>query len=170
MLHVKFLSLLNQRDLPLCLLFSVLVAVGGAAAPAYQDVPAPTSSHAQETLSRGAGFAILALPLWWLHWRWLRSQFSKASGYALTWHRFYLFTIICLTAIAMLLAGGVGLSGVLELTLSGSLGASEMENTGVYLATLVLSGALWLHHWRQFRGGLGELNPQPIPVQETAAS
>jgi hypothetical protein len=149
--------------------FSALVAVGGLL---RLLIGAPVSDPytAQETLSRGAGFAMLALPLWWVHWRWLRSQFFKASGYALAWHRFYLFTIICLTAIAMLLAGGVGLSGVLELTLSGSLGASEMENTGVYLATLLLSGALWLHHWRQFRGGLGELNPQPIPVQETAAS
>ncbi len=149
--------------------FSMLVAVGGALR-LLLGVPPGATFAAQETLAGGAGFAILALPLWWLHWHWLRSQFANASGPTLAWHRFYLFTIICLTAIAMLVAGGVGLSGVLRLALGSSEGPAALENTGVYLATLALSGALWLHHWRQFRGGLGELNPPPVPNQEPAAT
>jgi hypothetical protein len=148
--------------------FAVLVAVGGVLRLLSGTSPLDQLA-AQETLARGAGFALLGLPLWWLHWRWLRDQFSKASGYAVTWHRFYLFTIVCLSAIVMLFAGGAGFSGLLELVLGGS-AAAELENTGVYLAALVLSSALWLHHWRQFKGGMGELNPQPIVVQEPTAT
>ncbi len=151
--------------------FAALVAVGGTLRLLLGAGAAPIERlAAQEMLAGGAGFAALAFPLWWLHWRWLRAQFSNASGPVVAWHRFYLFTIVCLSAVVVLVAGGVGLSGVLQLILGAGLSAGKLENTGVYLASLALSGALWLHHWRQFKGGIGELNPPSIPVQEPAAS
>ena len=119
------------------------------------------SPSTSKSIAAGLGFATVACPMWWVHWRWLRLQFSQAKGGAITWHRFYLFTIVCLNAMAMLIGGGIGittLTGAL-LGLSDSL-ATGVAGAGVALFALGLSIGLWLHHWHQFKGNLGQLLPQ----------
>ena len=119
----------------------------------------------QETVERVAGalgFLLIALPLWWLHWRWLRAEFNRAEGSAVSWHRFYLFTIVCLNALAILLLGSLGISGAVRLSLGvvEPIGAN-LSQTGMLLFAMVLSTLLWVHHWSQFKGGHGELLPPP---------
>jgi hypothetical protein len=120
-----------------------------------------TGVSTRGNIAGGLGFALVSLPVWWLHWRWLRNQFAQAAGAAVNWHRFYLFTIVCLNAIAMLFSGGLGITALARLGLraSGDTGATFAQ-AGLYLSCLGLSAGLWLHHWRQFRGEMGELQTE----------
>lgn len=138
-----------------------IIVVNGILQLAFPAGPVPPARQDTIELIAGAlGFFLIALPLWWLHWRWLRAEFSRAEGSAVSWHRFYLFTIVCLNALAILLLGSQGISGAVRL----SLGVVEpvgrtMSQTGMLLFALALSTLLWGHHWRQFKGGRGELFP-----------
>ena len=116
---------------------------------------------ASKNIAAGAGFATVSLPMWWIHWRWLQQQFKQAEGEAVTWHRFYLFTIVCLNAMAILISGSIGVMGLVGVTLGVADGGAEAAvSAGVALFAALLSVGLWLQHWRQFRGGIGELLPQ----------
>jgi len=115
--------------------------------------------EAGRAIAGGAGFAMVSLPLWWVHWRWLRWQFRQTEAPDTMWHRFYLFTVICLNAIVILIAGSVGLANLI----SAALGVSEtttrgLINAGTALCASTLALSIWLHHWRQF-SGLGQLLP-----------
>lgn len=141
--------------------FATLIGIGGLLryALGLASTPAEIASL-QESIAGGLGFGLIAFPTWWLHWRWLRNQFKEAAGPSVDWHRFYLFTIVCLNALALLITGSIGLGGLLRLALgAGPEAADTLARAGLALTGWALSTGLWVHHWRQFRGGMGELQP-----------
>ena len=119
-----------------------------------------------ETVASAFGILVISLPIWWLHWRWLRAEFPRALGAAVSWHRFYLFTIVCLNALAVLLLGSLGIAGLARISLGvAGAGRGDLSQAGVFLFATALSGLLWFHHWGQFKGGRGEL----LPISTTEA-
>ena len=64
--------------------------------------------YAIRTIASGVGYAAVAFPIWWIHWGWLRQLFKRAKGDEVLGHQFYLFTVVCLNAMAILFAGGLG--------------------------------------------------------------
>ncbi len=120
-----------------------------------------TGEETRKAIAGGAGFISVSLPMWWIHWRWLRLQFSQTQATDITWHRFYLFTIVCLNAMAILIGGSIGVTNLAGIILAiGDTTAKSLANAGIALFALLLSGGLWLHHWRQFKGEMGELLPR----------
>ncbi|MFQ5577526.1 MAG: DUF5671 domain-containing protein [Anaerolineae bacterium] len=120
----------------------------------------------RHTVATAAGVVVASFPMWAIHWRWLRRQFGRATKNEVLLHRFYLFTIICLSAMAMLVSGSAAVSQLAGLLL----GLTDTAAAGVQkglaaLATLGLSAGLWLHHWRQFGGRVGPFLPSPSPAE-----
>lgn len=106
-----------------------------------------TGYTSREAMANGLGFALVATPLWLVHWQWLRRQ-SPYGGQA-TGHRFYLFTVVCLNAVAVMVAGSIGVTGLLRLLLGLEWPASRAAvAVGVALAGCGLSTWLWWHHVR----------------------
>jgi uncharacterized membrane protein len=124
-----------------------------------------TSEATLKSIAIGTGLVTVAFPSWWLHWRWLKLQFDRAQGTAVAWHRFYLFTIICLNAMAILIGGSIGVANLMGVALNISDAvAKDVATAGIALFVLLLSIGLWRHHWGQFKGGMGELLPRaPAP-------
>ncbi len=133
--------------------FAALLALGGLLQLLF-GIQEPPASHsaARETLATGLGFLAVALPLWWLHWRRVLARGGQPDALPGDGHRFYLFSVICLNAVVILFSGGLGIAGLGHLVL----GVAEdlpgdLVSTGVFLGGFLLSGALWRHHWQQFR-------------------
>ncbi len=111
----------------------------------------------REAVANGLGFLVIALPLWVIHWRWLRQQFVRAQGGAVTAHRFYLFTVVCLNAMAIMVGGSLGATALANAILGVSSGGADVwVRTGVAFTAMGLSLFLWLHHWRPLVAVLGE--------------
>ncbi|MDX1437242.1 MAG: DUF5671 domain-containing protein [Anaerolineales bacterium] len=139
---------------------AAIIAVNGFLRLAFNATQIPGDQEIMEGIAAALGFLLIALPIWWLHWRWLRVEFTRAEGSAVSWHRFYLFTIVCLNALAILLIGSMGITGVMRIGLGiATTGGQDFARTGVFLFALLLSTLLWVHHWGQFKGGRGELHP-----------
>lgn len=139
------------------------LALGAPVSPLVQ-------AEIRQTLADGLGFLVVSLPLWWLHWNALRRQFRQAAGSVVAWHRFYLFTVVCLNVVIILVAGSLGITGLIRQILGvGPQSAGDLARNGVFLTSLVLSLALWWHHWSQFRGGPGELQPPDVGQGEPNA-
>jgi len=104
-----------------------------------------TGFASREAMANGLGFALVATPLWLVHWRWLCRQ--SADGEQATGHRFYLFTVICLNALALMIAGSIGVTGLLRLLLGLEWPAANAAVTvGVALTACGISAWLWWHH------------------------
>ncbi len=111
----------------------------------------------REAVANGLGFLVIALPLWIVHWRWLRGQFARAQGGGVTAHRFYLFTVVCLNALAIMVGGSMGARALANAILGvGPESAQVWVRTGVAFTAMGLSLFLWLHHWRPLVTVLGE--------------
>lgn len=103
------------------------------------------------SLAIGLGYAAVAFPLWWVHWGWVRKQFKHAEGDAIQGHHFYLFSVVCLNAMVILFAGGMGISSLVKILFgAGNTTVEGMASSGVMIFALLLSIALWHHHWWQF--------------------
>lgn len=118
----------------------------------YETIPAY-----QGALAGGLGYALISLPIWLYHWRRLTRESQRFADNLLTAHRFYLFTVVCLSVMLGIIAGGSGLSSLLRLAFgfSDTL-ATTYANAAAAFAILIVAAALWLHHWRQFRGRFGD--------------
>lgn len=116
-----------------------------------------TTPGYEGAIAFGLGYALISLPIWLYHWRRLTGESLRFADNLLTAHRFYLFTVVCLAVMLGIIAGGNGLSGLLRLAFGfGDSQAETLSNTAASFAILGVAGALWLHHWRQFRGRFGE--------------
>ena len=112
----------------------------------------------RNAIATGLGIVVAALPLWYVHWRWLREQFQRAKPGDVAFHRFYLFTIVCLSALALLISGSVAVTRLMNIALGVGPGPTvSAANAATALATFVLSLTIWLLHWGQFQGGRGEM-------------
>ena len=107
----------------------------------------------RSALANGLGFALVATPLWRIHWHWLGSRSVEEE--AATGHRFYLFTVVCLNAVAVMVAGSIGVTGLLRLFLGLEWPVAPAAVTAsVALIACGLSAWLWWHHI-QALGGRG---------------
>jgi hypothetical protein len=104
------------------------------------------------SLSGALGFLVISAPIWWLHWRRLLKFSGRFSGGILNGHRFYLFTAVCLTVLAMLISGGGAVTRMFQLLFgAGGEPARQWAALAGNLLALGLSSAIWLAHWRQFQ-------------------
>ncbi len=117
-------------------------------------------TETKQNVASSAGIIMASFPMWFIHWRWLRQQFKDASKNEIFLHRFYLFTIICLSAMAIIISGSVGVSHLvgLFLALHDSITSGLQKMLAAALILLVSLG-LWFHHWRQFKGNVGAFLP-----------
>lgn len=110
-----------------------------------------TGYASREAMANGLGFALVATPLWLVHWRWLGRL--SADSEPTTGHRFYLFTVVCLNAVAVMVAGSIGVTGLLRLLLGLEWPAANAAvSVGVALMACGLSAWLWWHHVRALGG------------------
>lgn len=116
----------------------------------------------RQFVAGSAGVILATLPMWSIHWRWLRRQFNQAAVNEVFFHRFYLFTVICLSAMAILISGSLTVSHLLGLLLHlHTTSAAGLQKTLTALSVLGVSISIWVHHWRQFKGNLGQFLPAP---------
>ena len=141
---------------------AALVFAGNALALAFGLEAGPDT---RQTVATAAGVMAASFPMWAIHWRWLRRQFDRATKSEVLLHRFYLFTIICLSAMAILVSGSAAVSQLAGLLLKlNTPVAAGLQKGLAALAALGLSAGLWLHHWRQFGGRVGPFWPtQSLP-------
>jgi hypothetical protein len=103
-------------------------------------------------LSGALGFLVISAPIWRLHWRRLLKFSERFSDNVLNSHRFYLFTVVCLTVIAMLISGGGAFTRMFQLLFgAGGDPARQWSALAANLLALGLSSGIWMAHWRQFR-------------------
>jgi len=126
----------------------------GVPIPAYESAP-----QYQGPIAFGLGYALISLPIWLYHWRRLTQESERFSDGLLTGHRFYLFSVVCLSVMLGIIAGGNGFSQALRL-LFGFIDsqAETLSKTAASFTLLLVAAGLWLHHWRQFRGRFGDLS------------
>lgn len=117
-----------------------------------------TGISTRQAIAGGLGYAVIAFPLWRVHWQWLvqhiqsTSQFTiRNSQFTIDFHRRYLFIVTGISIFAMLLGGGISVMSLAQL----ALGASDnvgltCVNIGRAFFIFLLSTALWLHHWQEF--------------------
>lgn len=110
----------------------------------------------RQMVASGMGVVVAALPLWLVHWRWLRQQFRSAKGSEEAFHRFYLFTVVCLSAMATLVTASMAATRLMKMILEIAQPQDGPRAITAMLA-LLLSAGIWLHHWSQFQGGRGQL-------------
>jgi Domain of unknown function (DUF5671) len=148
--------------------FAALVVVNGVLQIIFNGSLKPSDQRqVMAVIAGGLGYLLIALPLWWMHWRWLRQEFEHAQETSIPWHRFYLFTIVCLNAIAILILGSLGIAAVARLGLGvADSSGRDLSQAGVLLFAMALSAALWAHHWGQFKGGRGRLLPEKTGTVE----
>ena len=104
-----------------------------------------TGYASREAMANGLGFALVATPLWLVHWHWLGQQAVDAEQ--TTGHRFYLFTVVCLNALAVMVAGSIDVTGLLRLLLGLEWPAAPAAlSVRVALVACGLSAWLWWHH------------------------
>ena len=116
----------------------------------------------EQYVAGSAGVFLTTLPMWSIHWRWLRRQFNQATANEVFFHRFYLFTIICLSALAILICGSLTVSHLLGWLLDlHSTSAIGLQKVLTAVSVLGVSIGIWVHHWRQFKGNLGQFLPTP---------
>jgi len=134
----------------LCVAFGASLLVGWSLAGQVPGVQGPAQMSA---LARGAALAIIAWPIWFIHWRWARRDWLWESATA----QYYLafFTICGLIACAVI--GAQFISRFLEVLL----GAQSLDNDtlsfllGALWSTLfslwlwVYHGRIWLAHRRR---------------------
>lgn len=110
-----------------------------------------TGYASRTDMANGLGFVVVATPLWLVHWQWLRRQSGGSDPSP--GRRFYLFTVICLNAVAVMAAGSIGVTGLLRLLLGLEWpAAGAAVPVGVALTACVLSGWLWWHHIQALGG------------------
>jgi hypothetical protein len=115
----------------------------------------------REAIAGGLGFLLVSFPLWMIHWRWLREQFDRQDDRSNILHRFYLFTVVCLNAIAVMIGGSIGATALANLLLSvGGDVPGTWIRAGVSLSATTMSLILWLHHWRQLQSGVDKSVPE----------
>ena len=123
-------------------------------------------TETKQYLAASVGIIMVSFPMWLIHWRWLRQQFANASKNEVFFHRFYLFTIICLSAMAMIISGSVGVSHLLGLFLAlHETTTSGLQKMLAALLILIVTLGLWFHHWRQFKGNVGPFSPAKPAVE-----
>ena len=115
-------------------------------------------TQVRNAIASGLGIVVAALPLWYVHWGWLREQFRQAKPEDVGFHRFYLFTVVCLSAMALLVSGSVAVTRLMNIALGVGPGTTaSAAQAATALATFGLSFAIWILHWGQFQGGRGEM-------------
>ena len=116
-----------------------------------------TGISTRQAIAGGLGYAVIAFPLWRVHWQWLHHHVVsdqsaiRNPNSILDFHRRYLFIVTGISIFAMLLGGGISVMSLAQL----ALGASEnvgltCVNIGRAFFIFLLSTALWLHHWQEF--------------------
>jgi hypothetical protein len=114
-------------------------------------------------IATGIGIAIPALVAWGIHWRWLLREIPKARE--TSWFRFYLFTVLCLNVMAMLVTGGVSLSGFARVLLDvAKAPAADLARSSTSTWALFLSAGIWYLHWRELQA----LKNLPVPLPPPA--
>lgn len=120
----------------------------------YEMIPAQ-----QGPLVFGLGYALISLPIWLYHWRWLTRESERFQETLLNGHRFYLFTVICLSVMMGIVVGGTAFSTAIRLLLGIFYEQAESwSQLAASFTLLLVAGGLWLHHWRQFRGRFGDMS------------
>jgi hypothetical protein len=140
---------------------SVMAGVNGFYDFAF-NVPIPayeTAPTYRGPITFGLGYALISLPIWLYHWRRLTQESEKFATGLLTGHRFYLFTVVCLSMMMGIIAGGNGFTNALRLLFGfAEEAAVTLSNMATAFTLLIVAACLWLHHWRQFRGRFGDLD------------
>lgn len=131
-----------------------------ALASVFLDTPYQVLDLPFDTLipiSTGFGFAVIALPVWFLHWRWLLRLSVGFDKDDLQFHQFYLFTVVCILVFFALVSGGEAMANLFRYWLGAGLDPLVQAKAFGGLLGLAITAALWLHHWFQFRGRFGDL-------------
>jgi hypothetical protein len=127
----------------------------------WQTVP-----EYQSAIAMGLGYALISLPVWWHHWRRLITESPRFDNTFQTFYRFYLFTVVCLSVMFGLIVGGAGFSNAIRFLLGfGESRPDQFANLASAFTLLAVAAALWIYHWRQFRGHFGSLK---APVEPAA--
>ncbi|MEZ4619949.1 MAG: hypothetical protein R2867_31215 [Caldilineaceae bacterium] len=94
------------------------------------------------------GLLVVAAPLWWLHWRWLRWQLTAASPARQHDFRTYVLTVAVIALFVIFGSAGLGVAVLARLAL-GILVDSALgwvQSLTAVAAMLVATG-IWYLHW-----------------------
>ncbi len=115
--------------------------------------PAYDPSHwARQRAAQSAALALVALPVWWIHWRRARRLAQESDG--LFPLRLYLYGTMAVGLIATVIMAGRALGGVIQWGLGGvavedpialRIFWKDMLSAGL---NAIIALALWLYHWR----------------------
>lgn len=117
-----------------------------------------TGMATRQAIAGGLGYAVIAFPLWHMHWQWLIQHIqsvppsaTRNSQFTIDFHRRYLFIVTGISILAMLLGGGISIMSLAQLALGASANVGlTCVNVGRAFFVFLLSTALWLHHWQEF--------------------
>lgn len=126
----------------LCVAFGASLLVGWSLAGQVPGVQGPAQ---MSTLARGAALAIIAWPIWFIHWRWARRDWLWESMTA----QYYLAFFTISGLIASVVIGVQFLARLLEVLLGAQL--VNTDNVSFLLGALwstLFSLWLWVYHGR----------------------
>ncbi|MEZ4862763.1 MAG: DUF5671 domain-containing protein [Caldilineaceae bacterium] len=157
--------LYGATTLALVIAYSALVLTADALLRLLLGVE--TDLATRQTIATGLGITVVAGPLWWLHWRWLRWQVANDAE-AENWrgYRTYLLIIVALAIFTLFVSAGAGVSVFARLALGVSPESHAAWANGLpSVIALLAAAAVWRLHWQQLlQDGLLGYSPK-INVQ-----
>ena len=165
---MRYIYLYSVSAVMLAVLYGALTLLaGGAAGVVAAPAASNASQQARATLASALAGVIMSAPLWFIHWRWAvqeQARWSREPGHTVlrAFHRFYLYSVVCLSLMALLIAGGITVAQLARVALAARV-SYPADDWARGIAAAVQSAALWAYHWRLIERAESAPNPASQP-------
>ena len=132
--------------------FSAFLIAGGVFTVAFSNSPMPPNSYIWQQSAGALGMLLVAMPVWWLHWRDARRR-ALATKRLLAL-RIYLYAITVIALVTAVIVGGIAVSEIIK-ALFGLVDFSSVESARMFwrdeltaVVNLLTALLVWFYHWR----------------------
>jgi hypothetical protein len=132
--------------------FSAFLVASGAFTVAFSNSPMPPDSSIWQQIAGALGMLLVAMPVWWLHWRDARRR-ALATKRLLAL-RIYLYAVTVTALVTAVIVGGIAVSEIIK-ALFGLVDFSSADSARMFwkdeltaVVNLLTALLVWFYHWR----------------------
>ena len=132
--------------------FASFVLPGRVFMVAFSDPSAPPDLYMRQQIAESLGMILVALPVWWWHWRDARRRALVTNR--LLALRIYLYAVIVIALVTAVIVGGIAVSEIIK-ALFGLVDFSSADSARMFwqnelteVVNLLTALLVWLYHWR----------------------
>ncbi len=132
--------------------FTAFVLAGQVFVVVFSDSSAPPDVYTRQQIAETFGTILIALPVWWLHWRAARRRALVTKR--LLALRIYLYAVTVIALVTAVIVGGVAVSEIIK-ALFGLVDFSGADSARMFwkdelttVVNLLTAVLVWNYHWR----------------------